>query len=393
MIFSWGVQFINYLSPLLVLPYLSRVLSIEDFGQLTIVWSICLAALVLTEFGFNLSGPYFISKRSSNKEKVSRYISSSIIIKLICYIILFLLASFVSFYYYKFDPILFLLVSLNVFFLSFQLLWFFQGIERMKSITLITFSSRFFYILATFIFVNSESTIYPPIFILTISNLIGMVFSLYLIFIKYNYKMLRVNKRYVTKVCRSAKYFYISRASVLSYSYLNNLVVGIVLGPTSAALYTSCEKLYSAGQSITSPIAIVLYPYLSRTRDKFLFYKIISIFSVVVILGVSFFFYYSEEVLKIVFGDGYIDGSDILRVFLIISVVNFLSVNFGYPAFSIKNRIDIANKSVIIGAFIQMLILPILYYYGYFSEINLVLSVLAVESVVLSYRLIYYFKV
>ena len=263
----------------------------------------------------------------------------------------------------------------------------------MKNITIVTFFSRGFYIAATFILVDNESSLLEPLLVLTLSNLIGVIVSNYLIFIKYRFFFIMPDVRYISCVLNSAKYFALSRLSVSSYSYLNNIIVGLVLGPGASALFTSCEKLYSAGQSITSPIANVLYPYLNRTKDKAFFYKVIIFFLVPILLGVSISFYYSREILILFFGREFGEGSDILKVFLVVSIINFLSVNYGYPAFAIKSRVDIANKSVILGAVIQFTLLLFLYIFDLFSAANLVISVLIVELLVLSYRLIYYFKV
>ncbi|WP_409339321.1 oligosaccharide flippase family protein, partial [Providencia rustigianii] len=56
------IQLFNYISPLLVLPYLSRTLSIDGFGLLMLSMSMISICLVISDFGFNLSSTYWIAK-------------------------------------------------------------------------------------------------------------------------------------------------------------------------------------------------------------------------------------------------------------------------------------------------------------------------------------------
>lgn len=50
----YGVQFANYLLPLITLPYLTRVLGPESWGSLVVVQSFAQYLSLLVEYGFNL---------------------------------------------------------------------------------------------------------------------------------------------------------------------------------------------------------------------------------------------------------------------------------------------------------------------------------------------------
>ncbi|WP_336929152.1 oligosaccharide flippase family protein [Vibrio cholerae] len=391
-IFSWLVQVISFLSPLIVMPYLSRVFSVSDFGFLSIVWSISLISLVITEFGFNMAGPYFLSKRKYSVRKVSNYLLSSVIIKAIICLILLFLAVIIYLFFELCSIAVFVSIVLNVIFLTFQLPWFFQGIEEVKNITFITLCSRLSYLLLIFIFIGDDSSVELCIYLLTLSNFLGFLISTYIIFSRHKIILVKQNVRYVKAVLLNTKHFAISRLSVTIYTYFNNLFVGANLGAASSAIYTCSEKLYSAGQSITSPVATVLYPYLNRTKDKALFYKVLVLTLIPIISGVIFSMIYAEEILMLVFGEKYSEGGDILRIFLIISIINYLSVNYGYPALALKNKINVANASVIYGAILQISFLFAIYWFYDFTVIKMVVSILIVEIFVLLYRVFFYYR-
>lgn len=72
-------------------------------------------------------------------------------------------------------------------------------------------------------------------------------------------------------------------------------------------------------------------------------------------------------------------------------VINFVGVSFGYPAFSIINRVDVANKSVYAGAVIQLFLLGYLYSIDNITPLTVVYSVLMTETCVMGLRIYFFF--
>lgn len=76
------LQLTNVIAPLIVLPYLSRVLGINGFGLVMLAFSASSIGLVVTDFGFNLSATYSISKNRDKIDYISELIGSIFIIKM-----------------------------------------------------------------------------------------------------------------------------------------------------------------------------------------------------------------------------------------------------------------------------------------------------------------------
>ena len=75
------VQFINYLLPLITLPFLTKMLSIEDFGKIVLMYSITILALIVSEFGFNITGPYYVAKNIESKDKLKFFYNNDLAVK------------------------------------------------------------------------------------------------------------------------------------------------------------------------------------------------------------------------------------------------------------------------------------------------------------------------
>lgn len=386
------VQFANYIAPFLVLPYLSRTLGLEGFGTVAMSISLCSIALIITDYGFGFSAPYWLAKNKDNKNDVASYIGAIFIIKAI----LFLACIGVILLFFKYstiipnESVIHLAILASILFQTFQPNWFFLGIEKMKSVTIFMVIAKISYVVLVFLLVKKQSQVEIVLACFAFSNLLATSIGIYYIY-KENFWIAKPPIKTIKIVVIEGAFFFVSRLAVGIYTSASTFLVGAFTGVGSAALYNSAEKLYQAGQSATSPVSQALYPYLARTGDKQALYKFVGILlvplSICVLLGV----YYAELVMALIFGDEFRAASELLQIFLLILLVNFVGVNFGYPAFASIGRVDIANKSVIYAAFLQLIVITLLYYLQVISAKSICLGVLAVEFVVMVIRLYLYF--
>ena len=65
----------NSIIPILIFPYLIRVLGLSQFGILMLINSIVIYSQTIVDYGFNLLGTSYISKNREFRYKVENYIS------------------------------------------------------------------------------------------------------------------------------------------------------------------------------------------------------------------------------------------------------------------------------------------------------------------------------
>ncbi|MBS0998395.1 oligosaccharide flippase family protein [Providencia sp. JGM178] len=354
--------------------------------------SIC---LVVSDFGFNLSSTYWIARNREDKIKVSKHIGAVFIIK--CLLITLLLIT-LSFYILEITTLpiknkenYLLTLSLIIIFQSFQPTWFFQGIERMFNITIFMAFSKLSYVLLIFLFVRRNDDIDVALYCLLASNLVGVILSTISIYLnKYSIKLPSFDD--ITKTLKNSYTYFLSRASVIIYTSASTFIVGSYSGLYQAALFSSAEKLYQAGQSITSPVSQAIFPHIARTGEKNILYKFIAIILLPLTALCLFCLFFSEDIITIFYGEEYRDASKILNVFIICTVINFLGVNFGYPAFAALNRLDIPNKTTILGCLFQLISLVILYQLNNITAYSVACSILITETIVMLTRIFFFLK-
>lgn len=384
-----ALQIFTYALPLLTLPYLVRVLGVENYGLVMFAQSFIMFFIILVDYGFNLSATREISVHRDNKEKVSEIYSSVMTIKVILIFLSFFILSVVVYSFEKInqDKELYLITYLMVVGQGLFPVWYFQGLERMKYITGINILSRVIFTVAIFAFVNeADDYILVPL-LNGLGITIGSLYSLYLIRTSFNQKFTLQSFDTIRTHFKDSTDFFLSRVSVSIYTSANAFVLGLFTNNTMVGYYSIAEKLYQAIQGLYGPISQALYPYVAKEKNIALYKKIFFSVIAVNILGVAFMFFLGELIFTVVFTNEI--GSETIKVFYVLLLANLVavpSVLLGYPFLAALGYIKDANNSVIIGSIVHILGLSLLASLDLITIYNVAYMVVSTELTVLVYR-------
>jgi O-antigen/teichoic acid export membrane protein len=352
-----ALQGINMILPLITLPYLVRVLGVENFGLINFALSIIMYFNILISFGFELSATREISVNRDNPEKISEIFSAVMLIKIVLLFVSFsvltiLILSIDSFYehrilYYA----TFGIVVGNVLFPS----WFFQGMERMKFITYVNVISKVIFTVLIFVLIKEESDfIYVPI-LNSLGIIIGGTYALWLVFKLFSVRLISPSKALILSQLKDSSHFFLSRLANNGSRYFATTIIGLYFGNFIVGYYVMVEKLFYAFMSLGSVVSQTIYPYMSRTKNILFFKKIL-----LVVTGISIFLLipiliFNEELLFIIFNE---QNKILSNIFIIVfsgAVFAIVSALVGYPLLAAFGYIKYANNSLIYASVLYVL--------------------------------------
>ena len=360
------LQIASYIFPLLTIPYLARVIGVEGFGKIAFAAAVIVWLKTVSDWGFNYTATRDVALNKDDLNKVSEIFSNvlwaRIILMLISFLILIIAIAFIPYFKENKSILLvsFLLVPGNIFFPE----WFFQAMERMKFITILSLTSKIVFTLLVFIFIKEKSDfILQPLFT-SLGFLLSGLFSMYIILIKWKIKICKPNIKDIYKTIMSSKDVFLTNILPNLYNSLAVVILGFWGGSIANGVYDAGRKFIGIAQSFMLVIIRVLFPYLSRKMDKHnLFAKLYLSIS---LIGALFLFFLSPVLIKSFFTEEFYGAITVLQISSF--SVFFVALNnvYGLNYLILKGHEKILRNITFVCSIIGFLIsVPLVYNFSY----------------------------
>ena len=341
-----GIQLVQYLLPLITFPYLTRVLGPANFGKVAFAVAFITYFQILTDYGFNFSATREISIHRDETERVSRIYSSVMVTKTILLAVTFMAMLVTVFLIDRFrsDYLLYIFTyGLVVGNLLFPV-WFFQGVERMRYISILRIVSSLIYTALIFLAVRGPGDyLYVPLINSAGFIAVGL-YSQRIVMREFGVKFMIPSPSDIREQLLEGWHLFISTLAISLYTTSNRFILGLLVSSATLGYYAVAEDITRALQGIVSPISQAIYPYFSRIqkddreRAKYELRKML-IFMGVLTFGLSVaLVFLAPLIVGILAGPSYGESIPLLQilVFIIfaIGVNNILGVqglvSFGY---------------------------------------------------------------
>ena len=160
--------------------------------------------------------------------------------------------------------------------------------------------------------------------------------------------------------------------------------------------YSSSDKLIALAKTASSPIADSLYPYMLKNRNFKLVKKMMFIIMPIITVGIIFVAIFAEPICVLLFGVKYREAGDILRLLLPIAWIVLPNYVVAFPIMSPLGLVKYTNISNVIGMFIQVGGLIMLWFMNRLNIYSICILTSITEVLVFLYRvsivIIYYKK-
>lgn len=266
MFYLLAMQGLNYIAPLLVLPYLMKVLGAEKFGYIGFSLSVMQYLMLIVDFGFNLSATKRIALIKDNKEELNKIFSATLYAKFGLLAISFLILMFVVLVprfaiYRETMLVMFLMVIGN----AFSFVWLFQGVGKIRLISIFNMVAKLSILPLTFVFVKSSSDYIVAGFI---QSMVVLVSTLITIGFIVRYKMVSVvgfDKKQVFLETKESYPLFLSSAATSIYLASFVILLGYFSTSDQVGQYSAADRIMRAFvMLILMPMLQVFYPKISR---------------------------------------------------------------------------------------------------------------------------------
>lgn len=328
--FSLSVlQVLSYVFSLITLPYLAKTIGAENFGRIAFGAAVISYFQCVVQWGFRYSSVRDIAISRDDPVAVSKIASkvlcASLFLMIASSLVLLLLVCLVPSLYAEKEIILItaLIIPGYTFFPD----WLFQGMEKMKYITFMSFFSRLLFTISIFLFIKSPDDYVLEPAIQALGQFLPGILSL-----MYGIKIFNLKLKFVgfkEPICTLKEGFnvFFTQFMPTLYNQMSIVLLGSLVGQTAVGLFSAAYKFIGISEQFSAVLSRTFFPFLARRMDKHRMYALISgsislLVSLVLLLG-------ADIIINLFFTDEYTEAVFLLRILAFGPFFLFLRNTFG----------------------------------------------------------------
>lgn len=386
------LQMFVLLVPLITYPYFIRVLGAEVFGKVILAQIIVSYFILIINFGFDVSATKDIAIHVDDKDKIQEIVSNVFFLKTFLFIVSFFIYCLLFVF---FD---FMREEKKLYFFSFLLCvtewlfptWYFQGIEKMKYITIINIISKLFFLSMTF-FLVKEKTDYVLIPLL---NGIGAFFAgicaLWVVIVKHHIKIWVPVRGELIKTVSESSVIFLNRSMMSIKDKFSTLVIASSLGTAEVAVFDLGLKLMGLFSTFVSIVNQTVYPKYSRELNVRFIRGTLKYIFLTTIIGLSIVHILLPYIVTFLGGREMLSNILEIHVLLIAPIFFSIGTSLGAVVMNANRRYKILFMGMGFTTFINVFLISISYFSG-FSKYLLTFAVIIVITYLFEFLFRYFY--
>lgn len=385
------LELLKMVMPFVALPYLIATVGEDKYGLVVFAQAIISYFVILINFGLDVSAVRNVSVNRSDPEKLNEVVSSVLLIKTFLFVLsFFLLVGILSLSErFRVHYPLFLLSFLSCLSEILFPVWFYQGVEKMRYITLIRFSSIFFYTVTVFLFIKQEDDYLLIPLLQSLGWLFSGAISAYMLIRVEKISLFWPSYRLLRHYFVESIPFFISRVSVVINSSMAKTVCGIFFSMGEVAAFDLAQKIATTALVPLQMLNQALFPHIAKNLDRNFVnkcFRLIMIATLCIIVAVYFLAPFGVDILS---AGKLPDAVPILRVLTLFIFSGGITLYTGSPVLVSFGYSKPFNRSVVLSTIVLIAIYVVLYLTDSFSILNFAFALGFAEFVIAVYRLYY----
>jgi polysaccharide transporter, PST family len=260
----YGVQICTYALPLITFPYLARVLGPAGWGSVVFAQAIGSVIAVFVEYGFDMSASRETSRHRDEPRRLSELISGVLGAKVVLAAVCICGAILSRRFTHHIAPSLALFWSSTIWGVcqGINMLWYFQGLERMRLASALEIGGKVVATLSIFILVRNPGDGWKVMAAQCVGCVVAHGITVVLAYREVGFVWPTFST--VLRALRLGWTMFLFRAAQGLTGSLNGLVLGSVAPIAALGQYAGAERISRVFQQGLWPVNQALYPHLTK---------------------------------------------------------------------------------------------------------------------------------
>lgn len=366
-LWQYGLQILKYLFPLLLIPYLTRILGTEGYAVYAYVLSFMGVVQTIADFGFTLSGTKKVVDLRGDTAALSRLVGAITVARLMLLCGLFFCVMVVT----RFIPIM----AENTVYVIWAFFatagrtvlpdFIFQGNERMGPLTTRYFASKGVQVALTILLVRGPGDLILVAVADVLSEIVDIAWSYRAQKRMFGVGIARPTFKESFEELRVSAIYCVSNVSSSLFSGFTTVIIGLAItSKTDIAFWSLTLTTVNAVQSLYTPIANSLYPHMIKNRDFGFARKLALVALPVLVLGIAAYCALSKPIMLVLGGPEYVGGAHVMWMISPIFIFSFYGILIGWPVLGAMGHVKELTVSTLFTGIVNVVSLLALYLAG-----------------------------
>lgn len=366
-LWQYGLQILKYLFPLLLIPYLTRILGTEGYAVYAYVLSFMGVVQTIADFGFTLSGTKKVVDLRGDTAALSRLVGAITVARLMLLCGLFFCVMVVT----RFIPIM----AENTVYVIWAFFatagrtvlpdFIFQGNERVGPLTTRYFASKGVQVALTILLVRGPGDLILVAVADVLSEIVDIAWSYRAQKRMFGVGIARPTFKESFEELRVSAIYCVSNVSSSLFSGFTTVIIGLAItSKTDIAFWSLTLTTVNAVQSLYTPIANSLYPHMIKNRDFGFARKLALVALPVLVLGIVAYCALSKPIMLVLGGPEYVGGAHVMWMISPIFIFSFYGILIGWPVLGAMGHVKELTVSTLFTGIVNVVSLLALYLAG-----------------------------
>ncbi|MBN1993402.1 MAG: flippase [Anaerolineae bacterium] len=372
----YSLQFVNYLLPLITIPYLVRILEPQNFGKIAFSQSLIAYLTIFVGYGFNLSATRKISASRDNPQEINTIVSNVWIAKSLLTIIGFCILVLLIVFIPKLNEsavLLLILFGIVVGDLLFPT-WLFLGLEQMTTISTINSLVRIIITAGIFLLIRQPNDYFIYAGLISMQWVGAGIISILIVYRKLDFHFIIPRWADIRKELSDGWPLFLTTGATGFYTAGNALILGLLTNNTVVGYYSAAEKLVRIIQVLIGTASQAIYPRFSKMaserKDVFMIWARRTLFalgSMGLVASIGLFLL-APYIVMFIFGPEFWASIPIIRILAIIpflvAISNVYGVQIMIPFHHDRPVLILTFSGGLVNLLLAMLLVPLMYGIG-----------------------------